>query len=72
MQNKFGMDKIPGSHKLEWLYALFPVRIYFTSSKKVTDYLSTMVLQGIALHTFTISTFNYHNAKNYQLYNYVY
>ena len=24
-----------------------------------------MVLQGIALHTFTISTFNYHNAKNY-------
>ena len=39
MQNKFGMDKIQGSHKLEWLYVLFPVRIYFTSSKKVTDYL---------------------------------
>ena len=39
MQNKFGMDKIHGSHKLEWLYVLFPVRIYFTSSKKVTDYL---------------------------------
>ena len=38
MQNKFGMDKIQGSHKLEWLYILFPVRIYFTSSKKVTDY----------------------------------
>ena len=35
MQNKFGMDKIQGSHKLEWLY----VRIYFTSSKKVRDYL---------------------------------
>ena len=35
MQNKFGMDKIQGSHKLEWLYVLFPVRIYFTSSKKV-------------------------------------
>ena len=34
MQNKFGMDKIQGSHKLEWLY----VRIYFTSSKKVRDY----------------------------------
>ena len=39
MQNKFGIDKIQGSHKLEWLYVLFPVRIYFTSSKKVTDYL---------------------------------
>ena len=39
MQNKFEMDKIQGSHKLEWLYVLFPVRIYFTSSKKVTDYL---------------------------------
>ena len=39
MQNKFGMDKIHGSHKLEWLYVLFPVRIYFTSSEKVTDYL---------------------------------
>ena len=39
MQNKFGMDKIQGSHKLEWLYKLFPVRIYFTSPKKVTDYL---------------------------------
>ena len=41
MQNKFGMDKIQGSHKLEWLhvYVLFPVRIYFTSSKKVRDYL---------------------------------
>ena len=39
MQNKFGMDKMQGSHKLEWLYVLFPVRIYFTSSKKVTDYL---------------------------------
>ena len=39
MQNKFGMDKIQWSHKLEWLYVLFPVRIYFTSSKKVTDYL---------------------------------
>ena len=38
MQNKFGMDKIQGSHKLEWLYVLFHVRIYFTSSKKVTDY----------------------------------
>ena len=40
MQNKFGMDKIQGSHKLEWLhvYVLFPVRIYFTSSKKVRDY----------------------------------
>ena len=37
MQNKFGMDKIQGSHKLEWLYVLFPVRIYFTSSKKVTE-----------------------------------
>ena len=36
MQNKFGMDKIQGSHKLEWLYVIFPVRIYFTSSKKVT------------------------------------
>ena len=35
MQNKYGMDKIQGSHKLEWLYVLFPVRIYFTSSKKV-------------------------------------
>ena len=34
MQNKLGMDKIQGSHKLEWLYVLFPVRIYFTSSKK--------------------------------------
>ena len=33
------LDKIQGSHKLEWLYVLFPVRIYFTSSKKVTDYL---------------------------------
>ena len=39
MQNKFGMDKIQGSHKLEWLCVLFPVRIYFTSSKKVRDYL---------------------------------
>ena len=41
MQNKFGMEKIQGSHKLEWLhvYVLFPVRIYFTSSKKVRDYL---------------------------------
>ena len=39
MQNKFGMDKLQWSHKLEWLYVLFPVRIYFTSSKKVTDYL---------------------------------
>ena len=39
MQNKFGMNKIQGSHKLEWLYVLFPVRIYFTSSKKITDYL---------------------------------
>ena len=39
MQNKFGMDKIQGSHKLEWLFVLFLVRIYFTSSKKVTDYL---------------------------------
>ena len=39
MQNKFVMDKIQGSHKLELLYVLFPVRIYFTSSKKVTDYL---------------------------------
>ena len=39
MQNKFGKDKIQGSHKLEWLYVLLPVRIYFTSSKKVTDYL---------------------------------
>ena len=39
MQNKFGMDKIQGSHKLEWLYVLLPVRIYFTSSKKVTDYI---------------------------------
>ena len=39
MQNKFGLDNIQGSHKLEWLYVLFPVRIYFTSSKKVTDYL---------------------------------
>ena len=31
MQNKFRMDddKIQGSHKLEWLYVLFPVRIYF-------------------------------------------
>ena len=38
MHNKFGMDKIQGSHKLEWLLVLFPVRIYFTSSKKVTDY----------------------------------
>ena len=38
MQNKFGMDKIQGSHKLEWPYVLFPVRIYFTSSKKVSDY----------------------------------
>ena len=36
MQNKFGMDQIQGSHKLGWLYVLFPVRIYFTSSKKVT------------------------------------
>ena len=35
MQNNFGMDKIQGSHKLEWLYVLFSVRIYFTSSKKV-------------------------------------
>ena len=32
MQNKFGIDKIQGSHK-------FPVRMYFTSSKKVTDHL---------------------------------
>ena len=39
MQNKFGIDKIQESHKLEWLYVLFPVRIYLTSSKKVTDYL---------------------------------
>ena len=39
VQNKFGMDKIQGSHKLEWLYVLFPVRIYFISSTKVTDYL---------------------------------
>ena len=39
MQNKFGMDKIQGSHELEWLYVLFPVRIYFTSSKKVREYL---------------------------------
>ena len=39
MQNKFGMGKIQRSHQLEWLYVLFPVRIYFTSSKKVTDYL---------------------------------
>ena len=31
--------KIQGSHKLEWLYVLLPVRIYITSSKKVTDYL---------------------------------
>ena len=30
MQNKFGMDKIQGSHKWEWLYVLFPVRIYGT------------------------------------------
>ena len=37
MHNKFGMDKIQGSHKLEWLYVLFLVRIYFTSSKKVTN-----------------------------------
>ena len=28
MQNKFGMDKIQGRYKLEWLYVLFPVRIY--------------------------------------------
>ena len=34
MRNKLGMDKIQWSHKLEWLYVLFPVRIYFTSSKK--------------------------------------
>ena len=40
MQNKFGMDKIQGSHKLEWLYVLFLVRKYITSSKKVTDYLT--------------------------------
>ena len=33
------VDKLQESHKLEWLYELFPVRIYFTSSKKVTDYL---------------------------------
>ena len=39
MQNKFGMYKIQGRPKLEWLYVLFPVRIYFTSTKKVTDYL---------------------------------
>ena len=39
MQNKFGMDKIQGRHKLEWVCVLFPVRIYFTSSKKVRDYL---------------------------------
>ena len=41
MQNKFGMDNIQESHKLEWLYmyVLFLLRIYFTSSKKVTDYL---------------------------------
>ena len=39
MQNKFAIDKIQESHKLEWLYVLFPVRIYFTSFKKVTDYL---------------------------------
>ena len=36
MQNKFGMDKLQESHKLEWLYVLFPVRIYFTSSKRTT------------------------------------
>ena len=46
MQNKFGMDKIQGSHKLEWLYVLFPVRIYFTSSKKVTDYLYVKALDA--------------------------
>ena len=28
MQSKFEMDNIQGSHKLEWLYVLFPVRIY--------------------------------------------
>ena len=27
MQNKFGMDKIHGSHKLEWLYVLIIIII---------------------------------------------
>ena len=44
MQNKFGMDKIQWSHKLEWLYVLFPVRIYFTSSKKVINIINAIML----------------------------
>ena len=47
MQNKFGMDKIQGSHKLEWLYVLFPVSIDFTSSKKVRDYRPTCRLKAL-------------------------
>ena len=44
------MDKIQGSHKLEWLYVLFPVRIYFTSSKKVTDYLQVKGIECVFKH----------------------
>ena len=31
MQSKFGMDKIQGSYKLEWLYG---IRIYFHITQK--------------------------------------
>ena len=55
MQNKFGMDKIQGSHKLEWLYVLLPVRIYFTSSKKVTDYICRLKAVDVYLNKKNIS-----------------
>ena len=39
MQSKFGMDKVQGSYKLEWLYSYTASGYIFTSSKRVTDYL---------------------------------
>ena len=33
MQNKFGMDKIQGSHKLEWLY------MYYSFPEYISDHL---------------------------------
>ena len=39
MQSKFGMDKVQGSYKLEWLYGNMASGYIFTSSEKVTDYM---------------------------------
>ena len=69
MQNKFGMDKIQGSHKLEWLYALFPARIYFTSPKKVTDYLQVKDIGCVfkQKNIFRMKTNHYPNKRTFHL-----